>query len=297
MSFGDSLTGALHLIGWTTRGVGLTLALSLLSGCAIPPPADDQAATAAYVEANDPLEPLNRSVFAFNRMLDTLFIKPAAEAYRTVLPAGAREGVRNVLNNLDTPNTLINDMFQGEVGRAGESAQRIVMNTLGGAGGLVDVAAMDNSGDLKPVPYHSEDFGQTLAVWGFGEGPYLMLPLFGPSNVRDLVGRVADGFLDPTVYLVPHDDRFEYQAGRMVANGLDKRANFIDTLDDIERNSIDFYATIRSLYRQNRQADIANGKARQAPAPEISELAPNADLALQFDDRIERTPRAAPTVN
>lgn len=297
MSLGDSLSAALHLTGRTARGVGLALALTLVSGCAVPPPSDDHAAMAAYVEANDPIEPLNRSIFAFNRMLDTLLVKPAARAYRTVLPAGAREGLRNVMNNLDTPNNLINDMFQGEVGRAGESAERLVLNTVAGAGGLVDVAARDNAGDLKPVPYHSEDFGQTLAVWGVGEGPYLMLPLFGPSNVRDLVGRVADGFLDPTVYLVPRSSRFDYQFARALGGGIDKRADLIDSLDQIERDSIDFYAAIRSLYRQNRRAEISNGKSHHVPAPGISELRWGPDIAPQNDDRIERAPVVARALN
>ena len=297
MSLGDSGVRALYLIGWPARGVGLALALALLSGCAIPPPSDDEAAVAAYVEANDPIEPLNRGIFAFNQMLDTLLFEPAARIYRTLIPEGVRDGMRNVMNNLDTPNTLINDLFQGEVGRAGESAQRLVLNTLGGAGGLVDVAAMDNAGDLPPVQHHSEDFGQTLGVWGFGEGPYVMLPIFGPSTVRDLVGRFADGFLDPTDYVIPHKVRHEYKWSRRLAGGLDKRASVLDSLDDIERDSIDFYAAIRSLYRQNRRADIANGKTETVPAPDISDLAPGAKFSLQVDDSVERSPLAAPTIN
>jgi phospholipid-binding lipoprotein MlaA len=277
MMLGGSLARMPKRLGWLARAGMLAAALGATAGCAIPPPTSDQAAVAAFIEANDPYEPLNRSVFAFNRALDVVLIRPAAEAYRFVVPEGVRHGVHNALNHLDTPNILVNDFFQGNLPRAAESAQRLVMNTLVGAGGVFDIAAMDYEGEIKPAKFHKEDFGQTLGVWGFGEGPYLVLPLFGPSNFRDAFGSIVDSFIDPLDYIVPRGARSEFFLVRRIVKGLDSRSRVIESLDDIERDSIDFYAAIRSLYRQHRAAEIRNGESEPLPAPDVS---------LKFDDDV-----------
>jgi len=256
----------------------------VMAACATPPAADDEAARAAYKEANDPLEPLNRTIFEINRGLDKLIFRPVAELYRNALPDGLRDGVRNAVNNLDTPNILVNDLLQGEWRRSSESARRFTVNSLAGAGGLVDLMAMEPGEDGEPVPFHNEDFGQTLAVWGAGEGPYLVLPIFGPSNVRDAFGRVGDLFLDPLNHVIPSDVRTEFGLSRMLANGIDSRSRVIESLDDIERDSIDLYAAIRSLYRQYRRNEIVNGEIQTIPAPDIS---------INFDDDLSRERRAA----
>ena len=244
--------------------------LALTAGCATPPPADDKEAVAAWEEANDPLEPFNRSMLELNRGLDKAIVRPAAEAYRTVLPIGLRDGIRNVLYNMRTPNILVNDLLQGEGRRASETARRLTLNSLTGAGGLIDVMAMDPGDGSEPIEFHDEDFGQTLAVWGIEEGPYLMLPLLGPSSPRAVAGKISDVFLDPVGYFIPESEAFYLSISRFVVSGIDKRSRNIETLDEIERTSIDFYVTIRSLYRQQRQAEIRNGAEAEMPAPSLS---------------------------
>lgn len=221
-------------------------------GCATPP--TDPDALAAYNEANDPLEPMNRKIFAFNKAADKYLIKPLAQGYVAVVPADGRKSVRNVLNNMRSPVVLANDIMQGEIQRAGTTIGRAVFNSTIGIGGLFDVAAGIG------LPYHDEDFGQTLAVWGVGEGPYLVLPIFGPSNPRDTVGMVVDGFIDPLNWYLDNTGRGYLTYVRAAIDGIDKRASVLDALDEIERTSLDFYATIRSLYRQRRIDEINNGQ-------------------------------------
>jgi phospholipid-binding lipoprotein MlaA len=272
--------------GWI-KFAAVTTALALTAGCATPPSADDEEALAAYKEANDPLEPFNRSVLEFNRSLDRAVLRPVAETYRTVVPGGVRDGVRNVLNNIRTPNILVNDLLQGEGRRASESARRLTLNTLTGAGGVIDVMGMDPGDGSEPVRYHGEDFGQTLAVWGVSEGPYLMLPLVGPASPRAVAGKVGDIFLDPVSYVIPSGQRFYFSLSRFLATGVDRRSRTIEAIDEIERTSIDFYVTVRSLYRQQRRAAIMNGDAGDTPAP---------DLSIDFEDDDEQELKALKTV-
>ncbi len=225
-----------------------------MPGCATPP--TDPDALAAYNEANDPLEPMNRQIFGFNKFADKYLIKPIAQGYVAVVPAAGRRSVRNFLNNLHTPVVFANDVMQGEFERAGITVGRVIVNSTAGIGGLFDVATEIG------LPYHNEDFGQTLAVWGVGEGPYLMLPILGPSNPRDTVGMVADGFMDPLDWYLDNTHRTYLIYVRALIDGIDRRAEVIDALDEIERTSLDFYATIRSLYRQRRIDEINNGEPR-----------------------------------
>jgi phospholipid-binding lipoprotein MlaA len=201
---------------------------------------------------NDPFEHTNRSIFSFDQALDHAVARPVAVFYNHVLPEFARDGVHNVLGNLDAPVTFGNDVLQGAPGHAGQTLGRMVINSTLGVGGLVDVAAK------MGIPRHDEDFGQTLGVWGAGEGSYLVLPLAGPSNPRDLSGNVVDVFMDPLTYLRFHNYAL-YMGIRAGVGIIDLRARNVENLDQIERTSVDLYATTRSLYRQHRNSEIHNG--------------------------------------
>ncbi len=198
----------------------------------------------------DPFEPVNRGIFVFNQAIDEMFLKPVARIYIAAVPEGGRAAITNFINNLKSPVTLANDLLQGDLDRAQTTIARFTVNTIVGFGGIADVAA-----DLG-TPGHSEDFGQTAATYGVGSGPYLMLPFLGPSNVRDALGRVVDTFLDPLDYTL---DRSESLA-RAGAEGVDQRARFLDVSEALEKTSIDYYASIRSVFTQNRAYEIRNGE-------------------------------------
>ncbi|MBM3542844.1 MAG: VacJ family lipoprotein, partial [Alphaproteobacteria bacterium] len=186
--------------------------------------------------ANDPMEGFNRGVLGFNQGVDRAVLKPVAQAYRWALPQFVRDSVRNILDNLRAPVILANDLLQGEFERAGATIGRFIVNTTVGLGGINDVAS-----DIG-IQQHSEDFGQTLAAWGVGEGPYLMLPLLGPSNPRDLTGFIVDIFLDPFGYVASANDVRYASGARTGVRAVDTRERNIETLDDLERTSLDFYA-------------------------------------------------------
>ena len=225
-----------------------------MGGCASKPDPSDEAAVQAYNEANDPLEPMNRYFFEVNHFLDEVIVKPFAGYYHTALPQFAQDSVRNVVRNLHSPTILANDMFQGSFDRAGDTSSRFLINSTLGVGGLIDVA------DMFGIKYHDEDFGQTLGYYGSGEGPYLMLPVLGPSNPRDLTGKVVDYVLDPLTWV-----GYIYNVGwintvRGGLEGLDTRARNMQAIEELQKGSVDFYATIRSLYRQHRNDAIRNGE-------------------------------------
>jgi phospholipid-binding lipoprotein MlaA len=226
----------------------IAAALSLGACAGTPASADAEFEAGPY----DPLEGVNRPIFAFNKALDDYALKPAAKGYRTVLPEMVRDGVRNFLNNLRTPIILVNDALQGNGERAGKTFARFWMNTVLGLGGLIDVAG------IHGIPFHDEDFGQTLAVWGVPEGPYLMLPVFGPSNPRDATGLGTEFVFDPVNRMLRGKDLDAAVYGRTVTNAVDARSRNIETFDKLESTSLDYYATIRSLYRQRRGSLIRN---------------------------------------
>jgi phospholipid-binding lipoprotein MlaA len=208
----------------------------------------------AQSDNNDPLEPVNRVFFEFNRIMDGLFLEPAARIYRGVTPQFLRDAVNNFLDNLNTPVVLANDILQGEPYRAERTLGRFMLNTIMGVGGLVDV------GGLLGMPErHNEDFGQTLAIYGVGEGPYLVLPLLGPTNPRDTFGFVVDFAFDPMTYVAPRD----IALARFGTDLLAFREQNIEAIDELKRSSIDLYAATRTLARQLRASEIRNG----APAP------------------------------
>ena len=231
----------------------LAIAASLLSACASVPPVTDREAYDEYRTNNDPLEPLNRSIFAFNNAVDSVTLRPAAQAYRAVVPPPVRTGIRNALGNLRAPTILLNDVLQGEITRAGRTASRFLINSTLGLGGLIDVAEWQFG-----IPGHNEDFGQTLAVWGLGEGPYLFLPLLGPSNPRDLAGTAVDTVASPWFWFGQGEVVQALRWTRFGLTVLDAREGVLDVLDEVMRSSLDPYSTIRSGYRQRRVNDIAN---------------------------------------
>ncbi len=221
------------------------LALPLLAAAAM------AVATPASAQdgVNDPFEPVNRMIFSLNELLDLMFLEPAATVYGH-FPEPVRMGVRNVLDNLKSPVVFANDAMQGEGDRAGVTLARFMINSTVGMLGLFDMATAFG------YPRHQEDFGQTLARWGTGEGPYVVLPLLGPSTARDTLGWAVDSFgLDPMAYLAPTDVRL----GRAAADGIDSRYRLDPVIRDLRENSIDRYATFRTVYLQRRAAEIANG--------------------------------------
>lgn len=220
-----------------------------------------------YQEINDPAEPTNRTIFAVNQAVDTVVLKPAAGMYRHLVPPPVRESIHNALNNLRSPVILFNDVLQGDLERAGDTVMRFVINSTIGVLGIWDPASS------MGFEYHHEDFGQTLAVWGIGEGPYVMLPIFGPSNPRDAVGLAVDFLVDPLTWWASNTDRGYINYTRAGLQGVSERARNYDTLEDIERSSLDFYAALRSLYRQRRVDDINNGETTAImPTPGLSEI-------------------------
>jgi phospholipid-binding lipoprotein MlaA len=236
--------------------------LFCLGGCATTPSASDPDALAEYRETNDPIEPTNRVFYAVNNGLDTVIIRPLATAYRYVLPQPVRNGVHNVLSNLGNPVQLMNDMLEAKPRRAGDTMMRLLVNTTVGVGGIFDVAT-----DWG-WPAHDSDGGMTLALWGLPDGPYLFLPILGPSNPRDATGFGIDYALSPTTWIGrgPTVDALGY--ARTGLGALDARAAVLDDLDKITSQALDPYATIRSLFRQHRQSQIDEAAAdRRATVP------------------------------
>ena len=207
----------------------------------------------AQDEINDPIEPLNRAVFAFNQTIDGLILDPAQQIYGYVVPDPAKRGVRNFLNNLRAPLVFINDLLQGERERAGITLGRFLVNTTLGVGGVFDFASV-----VGMDAAHSEDFGQTLGAHGVGPGPYVVLPLLGPSSARDALGLAVDTFLlDPSAYVLSS----EAALARRGTDAVDTRYRLDPAIDDLEASSLDLYAGYRTVYLQRRAAEIRNGAA------------------------------------
>ena len=236
--------------------VTAVLVAVLLTGCVTMRPVEGPQ------EINDPFEPFNRVMFNATLAIDKVVLRPTALVYRAVFPQPIRNGFRNFLNNLDSPIILTNDLLQGELGRARITFVRTLVNTTVGIGGLFDVA------DRWGYPRHREDFGQTLATLGIGEGPYLFIPLFGPANPRDLFGYGTDLFFQPLTY-VQWGDEWYVPYARYGVDLIDLRERNIETLDEIEQTSLDYYASVRSLYRQSRNNEINNGAAAVEDLPDF----------------------------
>jgi phospholipid-binding lipoprotein MlaA len=239
----------------TIRAVGALLAVLALAGCATPTP--------EMIANNDPFEPQNRQMLALNGKIDRYFVIPSVGAYFYIVPEGGRRAIHNLLQNVAAPDVFVNDVLQGETHRAGQTAARFVVNTTVGLGGLFDPATTKFH-----IPGHGEDFGQTLAVYGVPEGPYLVAPFFGPQPPRDGVGYVVDIFIDPwnQVHFKQH---VWWSAGRYYFTLLDLRGQTYSTVQDIQRSSVDYYAALRSLYRQLRNKEIRNGRPDTTNLPDF----------------------------
>ena len=230
---------------------GLLAGLLAASGCTAPAASQRGPVQAASVDDfNDPLEETNRAIFNFNQAVDQTVLVPAAKTYRTVVPPPMQQSIHDFLQNLNNPVIFANDVLQGQLGLAGQTLARTAINTTVGVGGMFDVAK------TMGIPHHSNDMGVTLATWGFAEGPYIMVPVLGPSNPRDIIGSVVDGFADPGDYVAGQHHLYYAILARRVTSGIDVRSRNIENLADIEKTSLDYYATIRSLHRQRRAAQI-----------------------------------------
>lgn len=238
-----------------SRFVFAALLMGALTACAIPP-SDDKEAMAAFEEANDPFEPANRLIFSANVAVDQLVLQPTAVTYRDLFPDELKPPVENFITNLFMPLSFLHSLLQGDMERADLAATRFFT-------ALPTFLLGNTMPDQAPV---YEDAGQTLAVWGFEQGPYVMLPLIGPSSVRDTFGTIGDFFFDPVGWLTDTP----VTIGRAAGNAVVVRSNNLNQVRDLQRNSLDYYAAVRSLYRQQREAQVRNGGSVPVqPAPTI----------------------------
>ena len=208
-------------------------------------------------EVKDCFETVNRGIFAFNQVLDNIIVEPLAKGYR-YLPSPIKTGTSNALSNLSLVVTIPNNLLQGEISLAGKNSGRFLINSTIGILGIFDPASKMGLND-----YEKEDWGQTLGKWGVGEGCYIVLPILGPSTVRDTVGSLTnyiggDAWYNITVKNDTHHfSDFDYYAS-VATKGVDFRAKNIESFDNLETNSIDFYASVKSLYLQDRRKKISN---------------------------------------
>jgi phospholipid-binding lipoprotein MlaA len=249
----------------------ILIAGAMLSGCATVP--------AGKPDPRDPWERFNRTTFAVNDALDRSFARPVAKGYVKVVPRFVRIGVGNVFNNLNTLGTVVNDVLQGKMRQAGRDSTRFLLNSTVGLGGLLDPAT-----DVG-LELNDEDFGQTFGKWGMGAGPYLMLPLLGPTTVRDGFGRLLDQFTYPVTYLGDESTRYIIRGVSL----LDTRAGLLD-LDPQLDKAYDRYAFMRNAWLQRREFQVTDGEIDESefdleagmeeepdPAPEASDPAPAED--------------------
>ncbi len=234
---------------WTVGFLAATT-LAALSACAAKPPASDPAALAAYQQTNDPLEPLNRKLYAVNDSLDTYFLKPIAQGYAYVVPHVVRNHIGDVLGNLHTPVIFMNDILEAKSRRAGDSLVRFTVNSTIGLGGIFDVASGWG------YPSHEADFGITLAIWGVGSGPFLYLPVLGPSDPRDAAGFGVGVVSDPFFWVGQGAIVSALNDTKTAVGIVNLRAELLKPIDEVKRMALDPYATFRSLYRQHRDAAI-----------------------------------------
>ena len=213
-------------------------------------------------EANDPFEPLNRLVFGFNEVLDQVILTPVSKTYRFIVPSPVRTGVGNAIANAKAPVTFANDLLQGKPERAKTTFMRFLINTTVGMGGFVDAA---EAGGFEK---HTEDFGQTLAVWGLDSGPYLVVPVFGPASPRHIVGRVVDTAATPTTWALADLSLLE-RSTPTIAELVSGREALLDDVQTLRESSPDFYASVRDIYRQSRKSAIFDGELEVDPIPDL----------------------------
>lgn len=240
----------------------LLVMLSLLGGCATTTP-------------RDPLEPMNRAIYSFNDGVDTAIFKPLAEGYRAVLPGVVRTGISNFFANINDVLIALNNLLQGKLVNAISDVGRVVVNTTIGVLGFVDFATEFG------LEKHNEDFGQTLGYWGIGDGAYLVIPLLGPSNVRDAVGKVVDFKTDPVTYVNHMRTRNVLWGVRMISY----RADLLDTSKILDTAALDPYEFLRDAYLQRRRNLVHDG----SPPPD-----PEGDRDIKMKPRTESPSPPAP---
>ncbi len=224
--------------------LALVLGLTTMTGCAA------TAADNEPTEISDPLEGFNRAIYGVNEAADILLIGPAANIYKDAVPSPLQTAFRNFVQNLKMPLVAVNHLLQGRFETAGLDTGRFLFNTITGFGGTVDTAT------AYGMPLQETDFGTTLASWGLDTGPYLVLPLFGPSNLRDGVGKAVDWVGDPVRMIAANNDAGTAYLAAGALRGIDARATIDPVIRDIRTNSIDTYATTRSMFSQRRASDI-----------------------------------------
>lgn len=210
----------------------------------------------------DPYETQNRKVHAFNRGLDRALVRPAAKGYTNILPDGVEDAVGNVAANLGEPADMTNSLLQGNFRGLGNAGLRFVINSTMGVFGIFDVATPAG------IPEHDTNFGETLHVWGSAEGPYVELPVLGPSNQRDAWGKVVDLFTNPLSYVIDEPEAYVPPTASAAAR-LGDRGRFADTIDSILYESADSYSQARLLYTQNRRFQLG----QEDPSTEIDPFA------------------------
>lgn len=237
---------------WLDRAAAVLLTVSLfVGGCASVPP--------EYRDPRDPWQPFNRAVFKFNTDFDNAFLKPAAQAYQFITPEPLDEGITNFFNNIADATSAVNNVLQFKLSRAGSDVGRVFVNTTVGFVGFFDVAS--NVG----LPSYKEDFGQTLGYWGFGAGPYFMLPILGPSTVRDTFGLAGDIVLDPFFSL----EEDEIYWGFVTLRVIDRRADLLTAGELVDEAAIDRYTFIRDAYLQRRQNLVHDGNPPESDEEDV----------------------------
>ena len=240
------------------------LTLGTLSGCA--------------TQSNkDPLEGLNRGVYKFNDVADKAIIKPVATAYKTITPSPIRTGFNNFFNNLSSFTTVVNDLLQLKLANAFTDAGRFVINSTFGLAGFIDVAGMDK------IQSRKEDFGQTLGYWGVGNGAYLVLPLLGPSSLRDATGLAVDTFTTDPIQYPRNIGQIRLSNQLRAAQFLDKRTGLLTATDLVDEASLDPYAFTRDAYLQKRASLVQDG------------LVPKELIKDEYED-VDSTPATDPAI-
>lgn len=222
-------------------GIGLAIFVVALFGCATVDP--------EYRDPGDPFEGFNRAIYRFNEELDRFVLKPIARGYQAVVPAPVNRGVTNFFSNLDDVGSAINNLLQLKLNRAVSDLGRVVVNTTVGLLGFMDVASNIN------LPKYGEDFDQTLGAWGLPTGPFIVLPLLGPSSARGVVGLVGDWYTDPVTYI--EDDRVRYSLRGL--NLINRRADLLGASRVLEQAALDPYIFVRDAYWQKRRSDVHDG--------------------------------------
>lgn len=228
--------------GTTKITMALLLSLAIFTpGCATNQTADKR----------DPLEGFNRAMFSFNEGLDKAIFKPVAQGYKTVMPDPVEQGVSNVFANIEDVVTTVNDLLQFKFRQAGSDVLRVLFNTTFGLLGIFDIATS------MGYERHDEDFGQTLGYWGVGNGPYLVLPVLGPSTVRDITGLVIDNVAFDPIY---HIDHIPTRNSLIVAEGISDRAALLSASNVLEKAALDKYDFLKESYLQKRESAVKDGR-------------------------------------